>query len=419
MHSHLWKGYPLPTLIRIGATTQIIRMLDEGCDIEQRDEFGLTPLMRSIKAHGYRNDLIQIFLDRGANINARDSDGDTVLLLAARHSSHTIVRQILIKNAHIDHANSNGMTALMIASERGDLSVVTELLGMGESFNSDDQSEVKLFLDLNNDLINSTLAKIWVTRDKFSDEELAHKILQYNLGKCIGINTWESDVSAQNFNGRTALMLSCENNHTAIIDLLLKKGADVRQVDRFHNTALLIASRASTSCHTFLKLIHSGSVVDHADETGGTALMYAARKGNLDLVSILIENGASVDQQDTYGHTALMEVSKMGYVLVVQKLLESKASTSLTTTDGKTALMIASGSNYVEVVRMLLGYGADVNHVCEANLTAIKIAATGGYLPIVEVLIHWNARSDQDTVDSTRLNGHHLVADILQAHLVK
>lgn len=62
-------------------------------------------------------DLLQLLIAKGASVNLADEDGETALLIAARHHFTEGVR-ILIDQGHADvnHAeNINGWTALMIA----------------------------------------------------------------------------------------------------------------------------------------------------------------------------------------------------------------------------------------------------------------------------------------------------------------
>ena len=46
--------------------------------------------------------------------------------------------------------------------------------------------------------------------------------------------------------------------------------------------------------------------VNSTDEEGNTALMYASYNGNREIVELLIENGADIDHENNDGNTALM-----------------------------------------------------------------------------------------------------------------
>ncbi|HLV79003.1 MAG TPA: ankyrin repeat domain-containing protein [Chthonomonadaceae bacterium] len=101
-------------------------LLDRGANINAGDSAGQTPLMAAAEAA--RPDLVKLFLDRGADVNARDSLGNTVLLrvLADRTSlglmplapdkQLEVVRLLLDRGAKADVRNIAGATPIMRAA---------------------------------------------------------------------------------------------------------------------------------------------------------------------------------------------------------------------------------------------------------------------------------------------------------------
>src|SRR5216683_1405726 len=75
-------------------------------------------------------------LDKGADVNARDCDGDTALMLAAERGHIELVKVLLKNGADVNAANLNGETALMRAAYRGHVDVVKELLAYGADANA-------------------------------------------------------------------------------------------------------------------------------------------------------------------------------------------------------------------------------------------------------------------------------------------
>jgi len=69
-------------------------VLDNGADIEARDEFGLTPLMF---AAGQNPQTIKLLLLRGAAPNATDRGGATSLMIAREEGNAEIIQ--LLKEA--------------------------------------------------------------------------------------------------------------------------------------------------------------------------------------------------------------------------------------------------------------------------------------------------------------------------------
>jgi ankyrin repeat protein len=79
------------------------------------------------------------------------------------------------------------------------------------------------------------------------------------------------------------------------------------------------------------------------------------------LVELLIAKGAAVNHQDDDGRTALMYAAENGDTLAVNALLRNGASVNLADNDGETALMKAAASSCTEeTVRGLLSAGADL-----------------------------------------------------------
>ena len=90
---------------------------------------GWTPLMAA--ASQDKTVVVQILLDRGADINAPSPDGTTALIVAARNG-HTDTLQILLdRGADINLRTPEGFSALSAAAAFGQLRNVRLLLSRG------------------------------------------------------------------------------------------------------------------------------------------------------------------------------------------------------------------------------------------------------------------------------------------------
>jgi hypothetical protein len=121
---------------------------------------------------------VKLLLEKGADITAEDSHGETALLRAAHHGHERVVQLLLEKGAPIDTQNRDGMTPLYAAAQNGHEAVVRLLLEKG------------------------------------------------------------ADVEAKDSNGRTALFVAAHKGHEAVVRLVLEKGADVETKDTLGRTAL-------------------------------------------------------------------------------------------------------------------------------------------------------------------------------------
>jgi ankyrin repeat protein len=102
---------------------------------------------------------------------------------------------------------------------------------------------------------------------------------------------------------------------------------------------LLIFSAKNGHKEWVTLLIDAGAEVNQADNKGKTPLMLAARNGNLDLAKILIDNGADVNQKDKDGKSALQLAMnakqwKVAHHLTLQKHNRNWNSTVLSTITG-------------------------------------------------------------------------------------
>jgi uncharacterized protein len=99
--------------------------LARGTDVNARDENGITPLM--VAAKGSRPDLsdpsatdhpevVQCLVEHGAEVNAATDTGFAALLWAARYGHAKVVRVLLDKGANVNARDQDGLTALKWAT---------------------------------------------------------------------------------------------------------------------------------------------------------------------------------------------------------------------------------------------------------------------------------------------------------------
>jgi len=107
-------------------------------------------------------------------------------------------------------------------------------------------------------------------------------------------------------------------------------------------------------------LLKYGADIDLQDREGYTVLIHAAAATHYDLVKLLLEHNASINLQNIQGLTALhwASVNKRG-LNIIRLLLEHNASINIKCMSGRTALHNAADQWNIEVIEILLRYGAD------------------------------------------------------------
>lgn len=113
-----------------GETATVLRLLEEGADINGTDAQGRTPVM----AATYRNrvDTVRALIEAGADLNVRDHRQDNPLLYAGAAGLLDIVKLVVQAGADTSLTNRFGGTALIPACERGHLDVAEALLTLSD-----------------------------------------------------------------------------------------------------------------------------------------------------------------------------------------------------------------------------------------------------------------------------------------------
>jgi len=109
-----------------GDTAAVLRLLEQGGDVDARDARGRTPVMAA--THGNHVGTVRALIQAGANVNIRDARQDNVLLYAGAEGLLDILRLAITAGADTRITNRFGGTALIPAAERGHVEVVRELL---------------------------------------------------------------------------------------------------------------------------------------------------------------------------------------------------------------------------------------------------------------------------------------------------
>ncbi|MEY4252702.1 MAG: hypothetical protein RLZZ566_172 [Pseudomonadota bacterium] len=133
------------------------------------------------------------------------------------------------------------------------------------------------------------------------------------------INSKKTNLNVISADGETLLMLAAINNQLSLADSLISKGADV-------------------------------------NKPGWTALHYAASKGHIDLIRLLLDQQAYLDAESPNGTTPLMMAASYGSAMSVKLLLEEGADPRIKNKLGLTALDMAKQPEKEDAKRYLLAF---------------------------------------------------------------
>ena len=243
-------------------------LLDKGADINTRNENGDTALMMAVNRTRDVK-LVNLLLDKGADVNAKNNKNDkyklnqTALIYAAIYEETEIVKALLERGADVNAKNNYGYSPLIMAAAHERSGNVKALLAKG------------------------------------------------------------ADVNAADEKGTTALMRSAEKGDAETIRALLASGADVNSRNKQGETALMLVPDHKES---ILLLLNSGARVNETNELGETPLMYAAKARAVDKIRLLLGRDADVKARSNSGETALTIARKRsGNNAMVRLLSDAEA----------------------------------------------------------------------------------------------
>jgi ankyrin repeat protein len=308
--------------------------------------------------------VVRLLLDRGADVKAKDKNGETALHSAALwEGNEAIVRLLVERGADVNAKDKNGKTALHSAAFwEGNEAIVRLLVERGTDVNAKDKN-------------GKTVLHSWVSWE--GNEAIVRLLVERG-----------ADVKAKDNDGETVLHSAAERGDEAIVRLLVERGADVKAKDKNGKTVLHSAASWRGNEAVIRLLMERGADVKAKDKNGKTVLHSAASwKRNEAIVRLLVERGADVKAKDNDGKTVLHSAAEGGNEAKVRLLVERGVDVKAKDNDGKTVLHSAAEGGNEAIVRLLVERGVDVKAKDNDGKTVLHSAAEGGNEAIVRLLV--------------------------------
>jgi len=255
-------------------------------------------------------------------------------------------------------------------------------------------------------------------------------------------------LDVQDSHGFTPLTFAATSGqqNTAIYDLFIKNGAKLK-TDLNHDgaNALLIAVPSDPELKLTDYFISKGLDLNSKDAAGNTAVNYAAKGGNIELIKKLIAKGVKYNdnamilaaqgtRRDANGleFYKFLETLKikptatgsngenvLAYIVkrpkqeeIISYFVSKGVDVNQTDKDGNTAFMVAAGANRdLATLELLSKNLKNINQVNKQGISALAMAVRGNSAEAVQFLLSKGA--DINVVDK---NGENLAAYLVQAY---
>lgn len=429
---------PLHQMITLYRDTDIIlRLLSGGADVSLRNIEGKTPLYLAVQEDrfsyiapllSYNSDIFAVdnqgispfdraLLDNNSTLPALitpgtvslyDRNGDTILHKAVRnHGSAAVVNLILEKGAWINARNGVGDTSLHLAIRQNERESGKTFLSspyVPDLFITNAAGETPLYLIFNapGGLREWALTPVVINVRDGLGNTLLHYAAQWRQDAHIPtIIEKGAALNAQNNAGEPPIFEAIKINALSTVQTLILAGASVSIRDNQGNTPLHAAIRWNALAGAEA-LIKAGADINAPNTINRkTPLHDAVRMGMSGFERLLIENGADLEVRDSEGNTPIMEAFRAGLTGMVAYLAAAGADPLVRDIRGNTPLHIAIAMDRFDLVTQILNRGADIHAKNIEGKSPFQLALT----KINSPHIVWTLLTN-DWIQSTDNNGY-------------
>ncbi len=374
--------------VREGFIELVRLLLEHGADAEVVDSKGNRP--RDLASEEIKEVIFEHY--------ARGKDLGEELIRASEEGDEEYVKWLLERGADVNAATSDGNTALHLAAQKGHTDIVKLLLEYGADPLASNVRGKRAYDLSSNEEIKEILFK-HVSKGK----DLNIELLEASKGGDLEYAKWlikkKTNPNITLYDGNTPLHLAAQQGHLNIVKLLLDNGADplAFNVEGYRAHHLAATNEIKNNLFGYIS----------KEKSLNYELTNACKDGDLEYAKWLIEKGANINTLDYQGFSPLHWAIGKGNFELVELLLKHGADVNLKAADTTTPLHIAVQRNHTQIIDLLLRYGVDVNAVTLDGNTPLHWAAKQNALEIIEVLLNHGA--DPNVLNSLGVRPHDLI----------
>lgn len=358
-----------------GQVPRIRNFLRMGVNLDETGASGLTILHRAVLSG--HEDVVDILIEAGADVNAMSDDYGTPLCLAALRGAHELVALLLWWRARANTTTAKLGTALhcCVLGANGRRATIDALLAAGTPVSAQATIDTR-WLQAICDWDGSA------QRPVRSPEEFDGCVFHDATPAYIAIRTMQSDLLncllpmdlESQFEVTFLKPSDNSNNSSPLVRSVQKSRFDMTLPPPRHT---YLSSSAMTCDLATVRLLiaRRASLQSDSDGCDITALMIAAGQGSTEIVRLLLDNGAPVDTSSHARWKALHYAAANGNDHIVRMLYERGASVDCRDFEGRTPLSVGTdylppGESY-RPLQTLLEAHADIDTCDNEGLTPL------------------------------------------------
>ena len=189
--------------------------------------------------------------------------------------------------------------------------------------------------------------------------------------------------------GQPLIVLVAEKNNYDLLSYLVDNGADVNVLDIYTGETALIKAARNGNLEMVIKLLGANANVNVKSQRGITALTEAAKGQYRHITDYLLSRGALAGVSN---ENLLAYVFDKNYV-GMEAMLKGGANANYADANGNTPLIVVSSQGNLAAFQKLTAYRANVNAANKYGMTPLLYAIKGGHNDIARALL---SRNDTD-----------------------
>lgn len=361
-----------------GGADVVSCLLSSGADVHERSSSDATLLHTAVE-NGHL-DVASLLLDNGADANSAGSKGRAPMHLVPAGRAD-IVELLVGSGSQVDIKDCNGNSALMLAVLNGQADRVRTFLGSGADVNAVEP-----------------ISALMEVKDDAALPPIVVAVHMKHTGVLKVLVEHGADLRPRFTNsGRSVLHHAVATHYLEGVRCLIFAKVDIDSQTVNGNTALHYVAFYGGGAHSkeiLQLLLNAGANIEAKSDVGHTPLHSAAYRGELEIVKGLLDAGASVGARSGYLRTPLHQAAVNGHLQVVQKLLNEGADIHDEDENGETAIHLACHTRCeqnLSVIKHLLGREASVLAAADRDSAGGRLpphgAALCGFMEAVELFL--------------------------------